>query len=105
LVLLFLYHRLHQTASRQLESLKKYDYAALERLTVERENITRDLCRTIEQVGDGEDAEAFSESVRRKIHELTSKTLHVDAEIKELLLDDLKEKTRELDDLCPRETD
>ncbi len=105
MVLLFLYHRLYHTASRQLESLKKYDYPTLESLTQEREEVTRDLCRTIEDLSDEQGSEAISEPVRRKIHKLTSQTLHVDAEIKELLLKDLKEKTRELDDLYPLESE
>jgi hypothetical protein len=105
MVLLFLYHRLYQTASRQLESLKRYDYPTLETLTREREEVTGDLCRTIENLNDEQGTEAISEPVRRKIHELTSQTLHVDAEIKELLLKDLKEKTRELDGLCPLENE
>lgn len=105
MVLLFLYHRLYHTASRQLESLKRYDYPALETLTQDREEVTRDLCRTIEELSDEQGNEAISEPVRRKIHELTSKTLHVDAEIKELLLKDLREKTQELDGLCPQESE
>jgi hypothetical protein len=105
LVLLFLYHRLYHTASRQLESLKGCDYPTLETLTREREDVTRDLCRTIEDLSDKQGADTISEPVRRKIHELTSKTLHVDAEIKELLLKDLKEKTQELNGLYPLESE
>jgi hypothetical protein len=105
LVLLFLYHRLYQTAQRQLESLKGYNYADLERLTLEREIVTRELCETIGELTNEQGTELLSEPVRRKIHELTTKTLHVDAEIKDLLLEDLKSKTVELDELCPVEID
>ncbi len=77
MVLLFLYHRLHHTAKRQLESLKRYDYATLEKLTLEREGVTRDLCHTIEGLDDEQGAETISEPVRRKIHELTSTTILV----------------------------
>jgi hypothetical protein len=100
-----LYHRLYQTAKRQLESLKKTDYPALERLTLERDDVTQELCRAIEDLTDDQGNEAVSEPVRRKIHQLTTDTLRVDAAIKDLLLEDLKEKTLELDQIQSSELD
>jgi hypothetical protein len=100
-----LYHRLYQTAKRQLESLKKTDYPALERLTLERDDVTQELCRAIEDLTDDQGNAAVSEPVRRKIHQLTTDTLRVDAAIKDLLLEDLKEKTLELDQIQSSELD
>jgi hypothetical protein len=65
LVLLFLYHRLYQTTQRQLDSLKTYDYATLERLTLEREGVTRELCEMIEEVTGEQGGDSLSEPVRR----------------------------------------
>ena len=36
------------------------------------------------------------ESIQNKIHELTAKTLDIDAEIKEILLEELRKRTQEL---------
>jgi hypothetical protein len=97
LVLLFLYHRLYLTAKRQLDSLKRFDYLTLERLTAEREDVTRELCEAIDELTDETGKETVSEPIRRRIHQLTSDTLQIDSEMKELLLEDLKEKALELD--------
>jgi hypothetical protein len=99
LVLLFLYHRLYLTAKRQLDSLKRFDYSTLERLTAEREDVTQELCEAIDDLTDEAGTETVSEPVRRRIHQLTSETLQIDAEMKDLLLEDLKEKTLELDQM------
>ena len=98
---LFLYHRLYLTAKKQLESLRRLDFPTLEKLTLEREDVTRRLCDGIKSLAADEEAETISDPVRKKIHELTTQTLAIDAEIKERLLEELKEKTLELSDMTP----
>lgn len=105
MVLLFLYHRLFLTAKRQLECLRRRDYGLLERLTLERDDVTRELCETIAGLTEEQGREVVSEAVRRKIHDLTAETLRVDAQIKDLLLKDLRDKTLELDRIYPNRLD
>jgi len=95
-VLLFLYHRLYQTATRQLEALKNMDLVSLEDLTREREDVTRELCSSIADIDVSEASPHLSEATRRKIHQLTTQTLDIDAEIKNTLLEELKDRTLEL---------
>ncbi len=92
---LFLYHRLYHTAEKQLLSLQKSDFQTLEKLTQEREEITKALCESFEKDGFAEDKKLMPESVQNKIHELTTKILDIDAEIKEALLEELRKKTLE----------
>ncbi len=97
---LFLYHRLYHIAGKQLEALKKLDLGTLEKLTKEREEITRSLCASfVRHFAEGE--EALPESVGKKIHELTARTLDIDAQVKELLLEELRERTLELSAFDP----
>ena len=100
--ILFLYHRLYLTAKKQLESLRQLDFATLEKLTVEREDVTRRLCDGIRSLSADDEAGTISEPIRKKIHELTTQTLAIDAEIKERLLEELREKTLELSDMTPQ---
>jgi hypothetical protein len=93
LVVLFLYHRLYQTARRQLEALGNLNLDALEDLTHDREKVTSELCKCIADIEVENDSEPLSESIRNKIHELTLRTLDTDADIKNLLMEELKEKT------------
>jgi hypothetical protein len=101
-VVLFLYHRLYLTAQKQLDSLKQLNFPSLERLTGEREDVTRRLCESIRNLGTDDNCEPISEPIRKKIHELTTQTLNIDAEIKERLLEELKERTLELSEMSPQ---
>lgn len=102
--LLFLYNRLYLTAKKQLDSLRRLDFASLENITLEREDVTTRLSEGIERLRDCE-AETMSGPVRKKIHELTIKTLSIDAAIKERLLDELSEKALALHDMAPQNPD
>jgi hypothetical protein len=99
LEVLFLYSRLFNTAQKQLESLKKADFQTLEVFTQEREEITNALCESFERENIAESKKTFPESVQNKIHELTAQTLDIDAEIKEVLLDELRKRTQELSNI------
>jgi hypothetical protein len=92
--ILFLYERLHHVAQKQLAALKRMDFGELEELTSERETVTRELCDKIRSMDLGENDLPIG--IKNKIHEVTSEVLRIDQEIKDLLLEELSERTLEL---------
>jgi len=93
--IIFQYQRLHNTAKKQLDALKRLDFGTLEKLTRERDDITRELCKNIKSL-DLCDEDKLPANIRKKIHELTSNIMELDRDIKDLLLEELSEKTMEL---------
>ena len=105
MVVLFLYHRLHSIATRQLDCIRQEDFNELERLTRERESVTRELSDTIDEFGGRAGGIRLSEAVRRKVNEMAAATLRVDAEIKDLLVEELRVRGRGASDEIPIPTD
>jgi len=98
-----MYHRLYLNARRQLEALRRLDFGTLENLTREREKLTEDICRVVRQSED--EGYKLPPPAKRRIKELTARILDVDSEIKEMLLEELKERTLELSGLTRHKRD
>jgi len=94
---IFLYQHLYHTARKQLEALRRLDFGTLEALTREREKITSELCRLMQDSG----GEQLGPAAKKRIREFTAKILDLDGEIKEVLLEELKERTLALSGLTP----
>jgi len=86
---LFLYHRLWAIARRQLAALRRGDFAALERLTEERADLTQELCARVRSWTEPAVEGPMPASVRRRIQRLTVETLEIDEAIKAGLLEAL----------------
>lgn len=96
--ILFLYQRLYHTARKQLDALRRLDLGTMETLTRERERITNQLCSVMQRY-ENDDEKELSPVVKRRMREFTAEILDIDGQIKETLLEELKERTLELSGL------
>ncbi|OQX82737.1 MAG: hypothetical protein B6D63_07300 [Candidatus Latescibacteria bacterium 4484_7] len=93
--ILFLYDRLLQISTRQLEAVKECDFERVEKLTRDRENVTGKICRIMEN----ETFDSESEIFKKKAYDYTEKIINLDEEIKSRLLDELYKRTLRLSKL------
>ncbi|MBD3178676.1 MAG: hypothetical protein GF417_03230 [Candidatus Latescibacteria bacterium] len=93
--IIFIYNRLYSITRKQLEAIREKDYELIEELTAEREKLTGRICSILEY----QNGKFGNRVIERKVREITELVLDVDEDIKNALMNELMEKTLEIQNL------
>ncbi|MBU8922055.1 MAG: hypothetical protein KOO63_09570 [Bacteroidales bacterium] len=90
--IVFLYSRLLSISRHQLDALRRNDFDEMERLTMDRELLTAQICSVL----DNAEVDLDDTRFQIRISELTDNISEVDEDIKDILLSELFQRTEEL---------